>query len=622
MARKGKAEVEITGKDSTKKGLNKTKNSLKRFAASAKRIIAGVATGLLGIGVASVVVGRQLFELGSAAAETESKFKAVFGTASDAVNAFGEDFRKVAGLTTQETQAILANAGAIAQGLGFATEASGLLATQVVTLAGDLASFNNLPTDRVAQIISKALTGETESLKGLGIVVKQLDIQQRALIDTGKTSVSQLTDQEKATATLALVTERAGAAVGDLDRTQESAANQARQVAADFRQLKDEIATGLTPALADLLPLIRSIIVNLGFLSNAILDTLGLTNSAATNQLIAIKRNFKTIEDLENRAALERRNRLALQDRIAGSSLRIRRELQEQIETSLLVEEGIFTISGQVEAAELARAAALIARTDAQNLANAASERQAEIDATLSRARTGATGGIRDVDGAAPGIRGPGTLPGQIQPPSTEGLSGTSSALLDFRLGFFEATEQLGEFETQTRSVEEALGSLAGGALVNFQDGFVEAFEAIGTGEAVFASLGKAVKRSLADAATSEAKIEVARGVAKLAAGLFPPNPAAFASAAQHFAAAALFGAAAGAIGGTRQAQPGGGGVGGRGPISDSSIQQVQGVGGLPPSKLIIQGSLLDMSDPAQADALGEALSTLAGRRIIVGGDE
>jgi hypothetical protein len=164
------------------------------------------------------------------------------------------------------------------------------------------------------------------------------------------------------------------------------------------------------------------------------------------------------------------------------------------------------------------------------------------------------------------------------------------------------------------------LGRLAGETLVNFQEGFVEAFEAIGAGENVFASLSKAIRRSIAESATAEAKIQIAQGVAKIAAGIFPPNPAAFLSAAQHFAAAALFSAAAGAIGGVRKERPGGGGVGGRGAVSEQSIQETRLAGGPPPATLVIQGSLLDMSDPAQSDALAKALSDLSGRDITVEG--
>ena len=102
-------------------------------------------------------------------------------------------------------------------------------------------------------------------MKRLGIILRQVDVDQRALTQTGKTHVKQLTDAERATATLALITDKAGVAIGDLDRTQESAANQARRLRAelvtmnvpnDFTQLLVAWGGGEEGALERLIPLV------------------------------------------------------------------------------------------------------------------------------------------------------------------------------------------------------------------------------------------------------------------------------------------------------------------------------------------------------------------------------
>lgn len=229
-------------------GLGRMDKGLKniRTQMTKTRNVAGLLAGAAGFGF----VTKQLFEIGSAVEETASKFNTVFGESAESVQGFIDQFATMAGLSNEAAQGVLATTGSIVQGMGFAQEASAQFATQVVELAGDLSSFNNIPIGETALAIQAALTGEREQMKRLGIVLREADVQQRALTLSGKTVASALTDQERATATLALITERAGFAVGDLERTQFSAANQARALGADIQNIKESIATALLPVLS------------------------------------------------------------------------------------------------------------------------------------------------------------------------------------------------------------------------------------------------------------------------------------------------------------------------------------------------------------------------------------
>lgn len=196
---------------------------------------------------------KELFRIGAAAVETENKFDTVFGAMSGDVEAFADDFGRMAGLSEVAAKDLLATTGAIAQGMGFARKESAKFSQEILKVAGDLGSFNNLPTEDVAFRIQAALTGERESMKRLGVVITEAEVQQRAMNATGKTAAAQLTQQDKATATLAIITEKAGVAIGDLSRTQDSAANTARRVSAQLDDVTSTVAVGLLPALASLM---------------------------------------------------------------------------------------------------------------------------------------------------------------------------------------------------------------------------------------------------------------------------------------------------------------------------------------------------------------------------------
>lgn len=228
--------------------------------------VGAIAMGNIFADVASQMMSRlavlpgQIFEIGTRSEETASKYNTVFGPSVESVNNFLDDFAVKAGLSNQEAQELTSRAGAIGQGFGYTQEESAKLSTQIAQLAGDLTSFNNVPIEQSSNAIITALSGEREALKSLGIVVSENDVQKQALTETGKKNAEQLTQQEKAAATLSLIYDRAGVAVGDLERTQDSAANTSRRVQAQLKNISEELATEFLPIMADGLEFLEEIL--------------------------------------------------------------------------------------------------------------------------------------------------------------------------------------------------------------------------------------------------------------------------------------------------------------------------------------------------------------------------
>lgn len=219
--------------------LNRQSKSLAGGLGSLKGIVVGVAGSLA---LREAVRGTaRLIELGSAVGEVASKFETVTGPAIGEASLFLDDFATKAGLARVQGEDLLATTAAMGQGFGFARDESVGFAKEVLRLAGDLASFNNLPTADTLRSIQSATAGEFESLKRLGIVIRATDVEQRALNDTGKASADLLNQQDRAAAALALAYEKAGVQVGDLDRTSDSLANQLKQGRAEFVDYRNEL---------------------------------------------------------------------------------------------------------------------------------------------------------------------------------------------------------------------------------------------------------------------------------------------------------------------------------------------------------------------------------------------
>lgn len=192
-------------------------------------------------------VQKAMFDMATESAETESKFQTTFGAASAEVDAFGEKVANTAGLTQTEFRNIASVAGAITRGMGATEQAAAGFSKEMIALAGDLQSFHNVPIDETFAALRSGLTGETEPLKRFGIVLTAAETQLRALSDTGKTSAKDLTQLELAQARMNLMYEKAGVAVGDLARTQDSTANTTRRVVAEMREHAESLSKEFLP---------------------------------------------------------------------------------------------------------------------------------------------------------------------------------------------------------------------------------------------------------------------------------------------------------------------------------------------------------------------------------------
>lgn len=240
----------VTGSRQVERGLDRIGKASTKSTSGVSRL-GGAIKAFIAIQVAQRLAStvRVLFDLGTAAEETAAKFSTVFGPATQALDAELEGLANRMGLTQTEARALTSTVGAVVQGMGFGQAASADFSAELIKLAGDLVSFSNVEggTERVTQALTSALTGEREALKTLGIVISEADVKQRQAQRAAEGHADAMTRQGKATATLELITERAGVAVGDLERTQDSTANTARRVSAEIREQAQTFAQQLLP---------------------------------------------------------------------------------------------------------------------------------------------------------------------------------------------------------------------------------------------------------------------------------------------------------------------------------------------------------------------------------------
>jgi len=185
------------------------------------------------------------------AQETYSKFSVVFSTIADDAEGASKKFEDAFDLSSESAKKLIGNTGNLLTGFG-ATQKEALdLSVQVNTLAADLASFTNIEggADRASAALTKALLGERESAKELGLVIRETDIT-TALAAKGLSGLTgNALNLAKAQITLEIATSQAKNAIGDYARTHDSAANAQKRSAESTEKLQLAIGQGLSPIL-------------------------------------------------------------------------------------------------------------------------------------------------------------------------------------------------------------------------------------------------------------------------------------------------------------------------------------------------------------------------------------
>lgn len=208
-------------------------------------------------------------ELGSDLAEVQNVVDVTFTTMSDKVNEFAKNAMTSAGLSETMAKRYVGTFGAMSKSFGFSEAQAYDMSTALTQLTGDVASFYNISQDLAYIKLKSVFTGETETLKDLGVVMTQSALDQYALANGYGKTTSEMTEQEKVALRLAFVQKQLSAASGDFIRTSDSWANQVRVMQLQLQSLKATVGQGLINIFAPVLKVINVLLGKLATLANA-----------------------------------------------------------------------------------------------------------------------------------------------------------------------------------------------------------------------------------------------------------------------------------------------------------------------------------------------------------------
>lgn len=248
--------------DDLKRGLGNAKKEVQRFGKDVSSHASSAADSIrnLGAALASAFafnglkeVGLNMIKLAMDAQESENKFQVVLGNMADSARKWSMELSKSLKMNQYEVRNNLAGMYSIIESLGFGGDAALNMSKGITQLAYDLSSLHNIDTKTAFEKLRSGMVGETEPMMDLGVNLLETNLKLKAvqmgLIKTGQ----EMTEQQKVIARYNIIMEATKKAHGDMARTIDSPANQARIARAKYAELSAQLADKLLPSINKIL---------------------------------------------------------------------------------------------------------------------------------------------------------------------------------------------------------------------------------------------------------------------------------------------------------------------------------------------------------------------------------
>ena len=250
-----------------KRGVNQVSGSL-----GGLRSVAGKLAGTLAAAFAVQKViqfGAACIQLGSDVAEVQNVVDVSFGGMAYKMEEFADTAITSFGMSELAAKKTGGTFMAMAKGMGVADQAASDMAIALTGLSGDAASFFNKSQEEVAVKLASVFTGETESLKELGVVMTQANLQQYAMANGMNSNIQAMSQAEQVALRYSFVMDSLKLAQGDFLRTQDSWANQTRILSMQWQQFMSIIGQALTTVLLPVVKMLNTIVAALINMANA-----------------------------------------------------------------------------------------------------------------------------------------------------------------------------------------------------------------------------------------------------------------------------------------------------------------------------------------------------------------
>lgn len=285
--------------------------------------------------------GKELYNTGIQMDALTRKAQTVFGSTLPQITAEAEKNAAAMGLTNSQYIAAAASIQDLLIPMGFQRQAAADISGQLVNLSGALSEWTGgqLKSTDVSHILTKALLGERDELKQLGISISDNDVKaQLAAKGLDKLTGSAL-EQAKAAATLELILNKSTDAQAAFANGAGSAVRQQAELAAKTQQIVEKLAAILLPIFQGLANIAGAVVDSIGSVTDAVGDMINPAQSAS-----------KAFDQQSQRVADLQKNISPLLDRYDQLKTKSNLTTAEQTELKKIVSQVSETIPSAVAA--------------------------------------------------------------------------------------------------------------------------------------------------------------------------------------------------------------------------------------------------------------------------------
>lgn len=245
-------------------------------------------------------------KLNSDMTETVNKINVVFGDNSKAVDRWASNSLAKMGLAKQSALDYAAAYGDLGSSMQLSEKDNYKYSTSLVQLAADMASFKNISAERAQLALTGIYTGEMESLKSLGIVMTDANLQAYALANGYAKQYSDMSQAERVTVRYQYVMDSAKNSMGDFARTSEGTANQTRMLGESAKETGAILGDVLAPTANEIVTAANGLLNSIKSLNPEARETVVITGLIAAGigpLLTMVGKGIKAYNDISKAVA-------------------------------------------------------------------------------------------------------------------------------------------------------------------------------------------------------------------------------------------------------------------------------------------------------------------------------
>lgn len=255
-------------------GFTKISTSMKSLAKTSVTVnsaLGGILKRLLAFASAGALAGftKSCLDAGSALTEVQNVVDVTFGNMSNEINDFAQNAITQFGLSETSAKKYASTLGSIMKGMGINGSELVSMSEGLTGLAADMASFRNLKPEEAFVKIQSAITGETEAIKSVGIVMTETNLKEYARRKGITEDISKMNQRNKVLLRYNYLMDSAKdmGMIGDYARTSDSWANSVNTLAQSFEKLKATLGQGFIAIFSPVLKLVSALVQKLQVLA-------------------------------------------------------------------------------------------------------------------------------------------------------------------------------------------------------------------------------------------------------------------------------------------------------------------------------------------------------------------